>query len=341
MTRSLLLRFIFIALVLTLAFGACSKDDELLPIAPQTVSKDSHSNALMKAAPDAFGAWSLGIHPEDNNPFPPEKPREWQTNPHIIAQYGPHVKGWRGVVLNGRQNYPHRQEDFQDAANANYEYVIVQLSREKIQWGQFGRVQEELDLQRYGVTVKWFLVDDALNNDTRNGYTQISLSQITQVASDVHRRGDKLAVSIACSHMVKWGAPPGWFDNVDMIMPYQYDCTVSDYQAWLSWLKSYPPTSSKPLVPILGYNCYVEKPGEAQCGGHDYYQKGLRVNGASGFIEAAGAVADRGLVFYYWEGGNHFGGGGCYPTTFDWSCLESYLPDLTEMLQQCQYMTRN
>ncbi|HUI31285.1 MAG TPA: hypothetical protein VLX91_13835 [Candidatus Acidoferrales bacterium] len=214
----------------------------------------------------------------------------------LITSMGPSGYGWAGIIT------PLEQDDrlnFNRAKAGRYVYIIGLISRDSVVAGNWASVASEIAFgQANGVGL--FYVDDA-QSDQDSGKV-ITKPNIDYVASLVHAvYGDQLITG-------EWNLTlmqenPGFYQNVDGILPYNYAADSSHYAVFMRAVQAALPT--KNILPCLGYHADI--PGS---NGQKFYPDQVR-----GFIALAEDYTTYGLIIYY-----------CYPFPTDYTyTLTSYL----------------
>ena len=279
MVNSARLSFIALAAgLLCLSLFARTEDNP----GSRPVASDDHSIPLRKdlLSPQPT-ALSFGILPIGKNPS-------------RILEYGPSVRGWKGIILYSGY-LPTDSLDFHAARAVKYDPIIAALNRNDIATGNWSRVRMQVDFgKRNGAN--WFYVDDGLSGNTGTDSTDISKTEIDSVALLVHAYPrHPLATAEYSERSMR--SQVHWHDSVDIIMPYKYDFNAAQLDTFFSFVRDRYP--GKGLVPFLGYHADKDLNGDGTIDAY-FFQTGTP---GSGHIEVANKYATMSLIFYYvWFG---------------------------------------
>jgi hypothetical protein len=197
-------------------------------------------------------------------------------------------QGWNGVILDdyfqegGKRNYA-------AAHSAGYSPILVSMSY-KYAGSDWGLATWEINYAK-ALGATWVYLDDALTNYYNHpgnpDFPYISDSRMDSLCDFVRSLDMKMAVSEGCEVMRKGqliidSNRIHFYDKVDFLMPYGYDCSMSDLGDFHLFIKN---QLHKDMIPILRND-----------------QKGWR-SGNLAYIELASMYAYNKMVFY-WPVGN-------------------------------------
>jgi hypothetical protein len=260
-----------------------------------------------------------------NSRMPPVKFGIWLAyQPKWLETYGPKGVGWTG--LSPAVDY---DLDWTTSAACGYSPRYTAVSRS---WLVDGKINwDEVD-QRIARAVlfgaDWVYVDDALSGAYWDEAGPIPVSVMAEFCRRVHRAGKLAAIADMDQAMLNYSAFVGFYDSVDVFMPYGYTRSLDTLINFFEWVRTSFP--EKKIVPYLGYHVWdrVKKRWTSQLGS---------ASGDVPFIETAAMYSTENLIFYYTEPDDwkhafeHNGGEGQRGQQF-------YLDELSAYLRQFKYL---
>ena len=200
---------------------------------------------------------------------------------NVKYMLGPNGYGWQGSIDpldNGGR------ADLDTVYAAGFKTIVGLVNRDSVVYNNWSSVQYEIGVAK-SKGISWIYLDDGQIDNGSSNPDSVSVDQINTLATYVHQAGLLLASSTY--NFPEMQAEPEWWSNVDIIFPYDYGVSSSDYNTFLSNVHTLFP--NKGLVPFLGYNT----------GSPSYPDETGNLGGGTGHIEIAETYANLGIVFYW------------------------------------------
>lgn len=198
--------------------------------------------------------------------------------------HGPGGKGWKGYFIGAEGS---RLDEYTAQQNQGWYPTIAGLTRSPIVNRHWDSVDTEINFAKQLYRADFIYVDDGLSNG------DLTKGQIDTVAMKVHAEPWRALATAEYSQSLMTSYPT-WHDNVDILMPYRYDATLTGLSQFFAWVKTNYPT--KNIIPFLTYGDRVNDTVRIQTGAF--------IDSARSYASVMGYSPGYRFVFYFLPVGN-------------------------------------
>jgi hypothetical protein len=271
--------YLFAAIIICIFFVSCNTDH------PSQSPITSKENLLLRVNKSQVTTFHGGI---------------WRgtTSNYSIQNYGPSGLGWRGILM----AFDDQSTNWSNSMNSGYSPRIACLYKGGGDFygtpsqGNFTNIYRQID-QAAQNHAEWIYIDDPITGQIVDGSHRIGDTTMIQIYNYAHNNYNmKVAVSenyIAFNNNGINTMNQRWtfYEWVDLIMPYGYNCSLSQLEIFYSWITT---IRVKQIVPFLGYHVWVNGSLYNQLGGVGYIQQALDYTTSQYNLNQ--------FIFYYVEG---------------------------------------